>query len=155
MRNRKNEIIQFGLWMRNGIAFCTTWFLILFLAYNYMFNKQTISTNNLMKLVLWIVGGVFIFNLIFTRLIIKRWSFTGRLTCFMSAISLYECLGFYWFGFFEGKGTIVQWVMFIGIIFVLYIICIVIYKTYSKRQGEIYTQILREYQSKRIIQHEK
>lgn len=155
MQNRKDKVIQFGVWMRNGIAFCTTWFLILILAYNHIFNIQTISTKSLTKLVFWIVGGVFIFNLIFTRLIIKKWSFTGRLTCFMSVISLYECLGFYWFGFFEGKGTIVQWGAFIGIIFILYFICIAIYQKYSKRQGEIYTQVLREYQSKRSMQHEK
>lgn len=155
MQNRKDKVIQFVVWMRNGIAFSTAWFLILLLAYNHIFNIQTISTNTLTKLVIWIVGGVFIFNLIFTRLIIKKWSFTGRLTCFMSVISLYECLGFYWFGFFEGKGTIVQWVTFIGIIFVLYFICIAIYQKHSKKQGEIYTQVLREYQSKRSMRYEK
>lgn len=155
MQNRKDKVIQFGVWMRNGIAFSTAWFLILLLVYNHIFNIQTISTNILTKLVLWIVGGVFIFNLFFTRLIIKKWSFTGRLTCFMILISLYECLGFYWFGFFEGKGTIVQWGTFIGIIFVLYFICIAIYQKYSKKQGEIYTQVLREYQSKRSTWYEK
>ena len=36
MRNRKKDIIQFFVWMRNGIAFCTTWFLVLTLAYNYI-----------------------------------------------------------------------------------------------------------------------
>lgn len=155
MKNHKREIIQFSVWMRNGIAFCITWLLLLLLVYTHIFNIQTISTNILERLVFWIVSGVFIFNLIFTRLITKKWNFTGRLTCFMVLISLYECLGFYWLGFFEGKGSAVQWTTFIGIIFILYFICMAIYQKYSKKKGEIYTQVLREYQSKRSIQNEK
>lgn len=42
-----------------------------------------------------------------------------------------------------------QWSIFIGIIFVLYVICIVIYQQYSKRQGERYTQALEAYQQER------
>ena len=104
---------------------------------------------------LWIVGGVFIFNLLFTRFMIKKWSFTARLTCFMGAISLYECLGFYWFGFFEGKGSIIQWGTFVGIILALYFVCIMIYQRYSKSQGEIYTKKLHKYQAERSVQHGK
>lgn len=149
MRNFKSEVIRFAVWMRNGIAFCTTWFLILILAYNYIFNIQNISTNILIKVVLLVIGGVLIFNLIFTRIFIKKLNFTVRLTGFMCAISLYECLGFYWLGFFKGKGTAVQWLIFIGIILMLYFICAVLYQTYSKKQGEIYTRELRKYQRER------
>lgn len=155
MRRFNSEVIRFAVWTRNGIAFCTTWFIILILAYNYIFNIQTISTNSLVKVVLLIMGGVLIFNLSFTCLIIKRLNFTARLTCFMCVISLYECLGLYWLGIFEGKGTIVRWLVFIGIIFTLYFICIVLYQKYSKKQGEIYTKVLREYQMERSMQHEK
>ncbi|MFR1709504.1 MAG: hypothetical protein ACLSV2_11425 [Clostridium sp.] len=151
MQKRKKDIIQFWVWMRNGIAFCTSWLLILMLAYNYIFNIQIILTNTLIKLVLWIIGGVFIFNLFFTPLIIKRWSFTKRLTCFMSVFSLYEGVGFYQFGFFMGKDAAAQWLRFIGIVFVLYLICIAIYNRYSKKQGEIYTQALQEYQQQRSM----
>lgn len=154
MRIQKNELIRFGIWTRNGIAFCTTWFLILLLVYNRIFHISIIYTNSLIHFFLWIVGGVFIFNSIFTRLFIKKWSFTGRLTCFMSIISVYECLGFYWFGFFRESGTVIQWITFIGIVFVLYLICIILYQKYRKKRGEIYTRKLREYQSKRSAQHE-
>ena len=73
----------------------------------------------------------------------------------MCAISLYECLGFYWLGLFEGKGTAVQWLIFIGIILVLYFICVVLYQKYSKKQGEIYTEGLQKYQTERSMQHER
>lgn len=155
MQNFKSEVIRFAVWMRNGIAFCTTWFLFLILVYNYIFKIQNISTNHLMKLVLIIIGGVLIFNLCFTRIIIKKLTFVARLTCFMSAISLYECLGFYCLGFFKGKGTAVQWLIFIGIILILYFICAVLYQKYSKKQGKIYTKKLQKYQMKRSIQHER
>jgi len=80
---------------------------------------------------------------------IKNWTFTKRLTCFMVLLSLYECLNFYWMGFFSGIGTFIQWLVFIGIICVLYFICIAIYQRYSNKQGEIYTQALIKYQQQR------
>ncbi len=92
-----------------------------------------------------------IFNLLFTRILIRKWSFTKRLTIFMLSISAYECAGFYWLGFFRGKGTFLQWLVFVGIVCGLYFCCIVIYRHYSKRQGEIYTQALKKYQQQRGI----
>lgn len=155
MQKRKKDIVQFLVWLRNGTAFCTTWFLILLLVYSHFAGIRSISTDSLIKLVFWIMGGVFIFSLCFTRFFISRWSFTKRLTCFMGVISLYECLGFYSFGLFIGKGTISQWLLFIFIIFLLYLVSIMIYQGYSKKQGEIYTQALRQYQEKRGIEDGK
>lgn len=149
MQNRKKDIIQFLLWLRNGTAFCTAWFLVLLLAYSYCAGIRSIPTKGLIKLVLWITGGVFVFSLCFTRLLIRKWGFTKRLTCFMGIISLYECLGFYWLGFFRGKGTILQWFLFVVIVFFLYLASIAIYQRYSKKQGEIYTRALRQYQKER------
>lgn len=153
MRNFKSEAIRFIVWMRNGVAFCTTWFLVLALAYNYIFNIPSISTETLIKMELLILGGVLIFNLSFTRIIINKWNFMMRLTCFMCAISLYECFGFYRLGIFYDME--VQWLVFVGIILVLYFICAMLYQQYSKKQGEIYTKGLQEYQMKRSMQHEK
>lgn len=45
--------------------------------------------------------------------------------------------------------TFIQWLVFIGIICVLYFICIAIYQRYSNKQGEIYTQALIKYQQQR------
>ncbi len=155
MKNCKKDVIQFGIWMRNGTAFCIAWFLIIMLAYSHIFHYKTISTDSLTKMVFLMIGGVFIFCLVFTRLLIQRWSFMARLTCFMLFISLYECAGFYWLGFFAGKGTVIQWFTFVGIILSLYFICMAIYHRYSKKQGTIYTQALQKYQQERRIYHEK
>ncbi|MBQ1172190.1 MAG: hypothetical protein IIX48_06305 [Lachnospiraceae bacterium] len=155
MRNHKNDLIQFLEWMRNGIAFCTTWFLVLVLVFCHFSGIQSILTISLIKMVIWIIGGVFIFNLFFARLIIAKWGFVKRLSCFMVVISIYECLGFYWFDFFTGLGTAIQWFAFVGVILLLYLICIAIYQRYSRQQGEIYTQALQEYQQKRSMENGK
>ena len=155
MMNRKKDVIDFLEWMRNGVAFCTTWFLILVLAYCYLSGVQTVLTTSLIKMIVLIIGGVFIFNLLFTHLIIRKWSFVSRLSGFMIAISFYECVGFYWLGFFQGTGTAIQWFVFIGIVLFLYLICIAIFQIYSRRQGEIYSQALQQYQQKRSMENGK
>ena len=73
----------------------------------------------------------------------------------MIAISVYESLGFYWLDIFTTDRTITQWAVFVVIILALYLICIVIYRNYSKKQGEVYTQALQKYQEKRNREHEE
>lgn len=155
MYKNKKELLKFFVWMRNGTAFCTTWFLILTLIYYSIHNIPAISTNMLIKLILLSLGGVFVFNLFFTNLFIQKWSFIKRLTGFMMVISLYECICFYYLDFFKNKGSIKEWLIFIGIVLLLYFLCIVIYQQYSKKQGEIYTKSLQEYQEKRRMENGK
>lgn len=155
MQNHKKDFFHFMVWMRNGIAYTVSWFLILLLIYNKIWNHQAISTDALIKMVVWTVGAVFIFNLLFTRFIIKKWNFITRLTVFMISICLYEGAGFYWLRIFICKNAAFKWLVFIGIVFVLYLICIMIYQKYSKKQGEIYTEALQQYQQKRSIQNGK
>lgn len=155
MKNCKKELIRFGVWLRNGTAFCTTWFLILSLAYSHIRKQPEISVDSLTKMLVLTIGGVLIFNLFFTRLFIKRMDFTKRLTGFMLSIGVYECTGFYWIGLFKNSGTLIQWLIFIGIICALYFCCIGIYKRYSKKQGEIYTEALQKYQRQRNLKNEQ
>lgn len=150
----KRNIIQFLVFMRNGIAFCTTWFLIIWLIYCHIFNYDIISVSRLTKMLFLIVGGVFIFSVLFTQIVIKKWGFVKRLSCFMVLISIYECMGFYLIGFFKGTGDFIQWSIFIGIVCILYFICIAIYLQYSKRQGEIYTSALEQYKLQRRTENE-
>lgn len=147
MNNHRKETRQFLVWTRNGIAFCTSWFLILELIYNRIFCIDNIATDSLIKMVFFVVGGVVIFSAVFTRVIFKKWSFHRRLNCFMVLISIYECIIFYCAGL-KGRG-LVPWLLFVGIILVIYLLCIAIYHIYSKKQGELYTSALHEYQSKR------
>lgn len=155
MQNHKKDFFHFMVYMRNGIAYSVSWFLILLLIYNKLCNHQAISTDGLIKMVVLTIGAVFIFNLLFTRFIIKKWNFMTRLTIFMVSICLYEGAGFYWLRIFIRNGAVFKWLVFIGIVFVLYLICIMIYQKHSKKQGEIYTQALQQYQRKRSVQNGK
>lgn len=67
----------------------------------------------------------------------------------MALIALYEGMGFYQIGLFKDPGDFMQWSIFIGIVLVLYVICMAIYHQYSKRQGALYTQALETYKQER------
>lgn len=149
MQNHKKNFLHFMACMRNGISYTISWFLILLLIYNKLCNHQVVSTDGLIKMVVWTVGAVFIFNLLFTRFLIKKWNFMTRLTIFMVSICLYEGAGFYWLGIFIHQGSAFECLAFLGTVLVLYLICIMIYQKYSKKQGEIYTQALQQYQQER------
>lgn len=152
---RKKDLIQFLEWTRNGIAFCVTWLLILWLVFNSMANIESIPTKGLGQLIFFVAGGVVVFSLLFTRVLIRKWSFVARLSCFMVFISIYECIAFYHLGFWSGSGTVWMWGGFAGFILVLYFICIFIYNRYSKKRGTLYTEALQKYQEKRSREYEE
>ena len=155
MQKQKKDFIHFMVWMRNGIAFTVSWVLFLLLIYHKLCDHQTISTDGLIKIMVWTVGAVFLFNLLFTRFVIKKWNFMTRLTVFMVSISLYEGAGFYWMRGFIHKDATFNWLVFVGIVFALYLICILIYQRYSKKKGELYTKALQQYQKKSSMQNGK
>jgi len=147
---KKNLIIkQFLIWLRNGVCFCMTWFIILLLLFSKLFGYKAITMNTLGKLLLLTLVGVCLFNLFFIKGIIKKWSFTQRLTGFMLVFSILEALSFYWIGLFTRSGTLAQWLAFIGIVLVLYFMCIGINFIYGKRQEARYSSALKAYQASR------
>ena len=147
--NTKKELKTFFIWLRNGTCFAVTWFLILELIVRWISGADTISIVNLTKTIVWTVGGVFIFCAAFTRLFIRRFGFTARLTIFMSAITFYEILFFYNIGLFVDTSYLHQWLLFFAIILCLYFICLVIYGSYRKKKCELYTHALQKYQQER------
>ena len=147
--NTKKEIKTFFTWLRNGTCFLVTWFLILELIVRWTIGADTISIVNLTKTIVWTVGGVLIFCVAFTRLFIRRFGFTARLTFFMLAIMVYEILFFYNIGLFIDSGHVHQWLLFFAIILCLYFFCLVIYGSYRKKKCELYTHALQKYQQER------
>ena len=91
---RKQELKKFLIWMRNGISFAVTWFLILLLAGSYGLNIPQIAVTTLTKMVVLTAGGTLLFCICFTKLILVRWSFIKRLNfpCATQGITL--CLWF-------------------------------------------------------------
>ena len=147
--NTKKELKIFFIWLRNGTCFAVTWFLILELIVSWISGTDTISVVNLTKTIVWTLGGVLIFCVAFTRLFIRRFGFTARLTIFMLAITFYEILFFYSIGLFGDISYLHQWMLFFSIILCLYFICLVIYGSYRKKKCELYTHALQQYQQER------
>lgn len=155
MKNQKKEMVQFFIWLRNGSAFCVTWLLILLLLYSHLYQIESVPVSGLTKMVFWVIGAVFLFCVFFTRFLVKNWRFVTRLTGFMLLFGAYESAGFYWMGIFRTVGSVAQWLIFAGIIVVLYFLCIGIYQHFSKKQGVAYTQALQQYQVKRSVENGK
>ncbi len=152
--NNKTELTRFFTWLRNGICFTVTWFLILELITKSVAGVETLYVSRLIKTILWTSGGVLVFCIIFTNLIIKKLGFTARLTIFMTALTVYEVAYFYSIGIFTHAGCIYQWALFFLIILPLYFICLAIYMLYRKKKGELYTFALQKYQQERKTENE-
>ncbi len=165
MTQFKQYLPQFLTWLRNGFAFCTTWFLLLLLALGVLHGAETVTMQALVHLLLWCAGGSLLFCLIFTKLLLRSAGFTFRLTLFLLLAAGYQFLlpiyGPNPLRFLFGKqfpmqygGT--QWeyfvganfnaIVFVGIMAVLFLACMVIYHFYSKKKGTLYTEALRRYQ---------
>ena len=150
---RKQELKKFLIWMRNGISFAVTWFLILLLVGSYGLNIPQIAVTTLIKMVVLTAGGALLFCICFTKLILVRWSFIKRLSFFVVLLSAYQVVGFYWIGFFANSGSVLQWVIYAAIIIVLYFCCLLICYACYRKEGKAYTQALSEYQKRRKEHH--
>lgn len=149
MKKNKTEALKFMRWLRNGISICVTWFLLLMILCSILLREETIKVEILAKMIILTSGGVLLFCVFFTSLVIQKWSFNGRLMGFLLATAVYESVGFYWIGYFKEMGTFFQWCIFAAIVAVCYFITLGIYHYYSKSQGALYTDALHEYQNRR------
>ena len=94
MKNLKT----FFIWIRNGVAFCFTWLMVVILLRNTYLGIENISTTEIFKLLILACGGVILFTALFSETLIKGISFTAKLTGFMVLFSVYEqILAFFFF----------------------------------------------------------
>lgn len=147
--NIKKELKTFFSWLRNGTCFAITWFLILRIIASAALGIEAVSINSLINMVLWTSGGVLLFCLVFTSLVIKKTGFTGRLTIFMILFTVYEIGYFYYEGIFTGLSSVYEWLLFALLVISMYLICLAIYSIYRRKKGDLYTLALQKYQQER------
>lgn len=152
--NTKKELTKFFTWLRNGICFAVTWFLILDLISRSVAGAETIRVEYLVKLVLWTSGGVLIFCTMFTELLVKKLGFTARLSIFMGILTLYELAYFHSIGILTHLCSC-QLLLFLAIIIPSYLISLGIYFIFRKKKGELYTNSLHKYQQERKAVNEQ
>lgn len=146
----KDNVKKFLVWMRNGIAFSFTWLTLLVLMRNALFGIELISTIAVFQLLVFVTGGVFLFTVLFSGIWMRKSGFVTRLTVFMLLFSVYEGFCFYCFGLFGEQGSFLPWLLFTGIIVLLYFLCIGIFQVYSSKKGTEYTQALQRYQQEQL-----
>lgn len=145
----KQEIIKFLIWFRNGSAFCISWLLILSLIYFGFSNVAAIPIEFFIKLVILSMGGVLLFCVMFTKLLLRKCPFTLRLSIFFAGISVLEWNGLYWMGIFNRIATASECVFTASMLLGLYFVCVAIYSRYRKKTSMKYTDALLMYQKKR------
>ncbi len=147
--NTKKELATFFTWLRNGICFAFTWFVFLRLITSWVAGAEKISVIQLTDMLLWTSGGVLLFCIAFTKLIIRKAGFTARLTFFMALITVYEIGYFYYGGLFVNSGYAYEWIIFAVVVIAMYLVSLGIYQLYRRKKGELYTAALQKYQQER------
>lgn len=146
-----NNVKNFLNWIRNGTSFLVTWFVFLIIVFGYIFDIDSLKIETLFKIFILSFGAVFIFTLLFSKVIIKKINFSVRLTIFMVLIAIYQFVGFYWIGLFVDNVNIGQLVIFLSTILISYFISMGIYSVYSKKCSDVYTNALHKYQQQRKV----
>ena len=136
-------------YIRDGVAYSFTWFAILALILCLVTGKQDIGVDFLGKLLAFCVLAAIEFVVFFSNCFIISKGFIFRLNGFVAIFLPTEIAFLYFAGLFSGAGTVIQWEIFVGIIVVLYLICIILDKTICKKQGQEYTVQLDRYKKKR------
>ena len=138
---------RFFTWLRSGVCFTVTWFLFLILLLPDADGR--IERASLWYLFAGAVGGVLLFCLFFTRVMLRKWGFTARFSLFMGLLLGWQMV----FGGILLPDHVfalspMQWLGFAGIAVLLYGISMVIYAVYRQKKGALYTQALQAYQSR-------
>ena len=141
---RKADLKKAFILLRNGVALCFTWLVILIMLSGLLTGELAIKLTTLLSAFFISFVAVICFIVFFSDVFIRDKSFIFRLNFALIVFIPAEI-----FGFFEGKGSLSTWLIFAGIVLLLYSACIIIDKTIFKKKGEEYTFQLMKYQEER------
>ncbi|MGN0474890.1 MAG: hypothetical protein ACI4IJ_07370 [Acutalibacteraceae bacterium] len=140
-----NEIKKMLTWFRNSAAFIYAWLTLLLVIWANISGMKSLPTVLLGDLFIFSALAAAGFSAIFTKALIKKMGFVGRLNCMMIYFICIEIGFFYKIGLFVTQGSLIEWLVFFVIIIVLYAICLVIFGIYSRRKEREYTGLLTKY----------
>lgn len=131
--------------VRDAISYCFAWLIIVIMVVCLAGGTETISVLSIAKVLLFCVVTSVMFVGVFSSCLIKRMMFILRLSLFTALFLPAEIAFLYWVGIFEGKGNVMQWGLFVGIVVILYVSCLIIDITINRRLGKDYTSQLKKY----------
>lgn len=150
MTRIKNTLVA----IRNGLCFSFTWLVLLLMLLTTGSQSESISLSTLYKLLIFCIVVAVLFALLLTDNIIKNKSFMLRLTIFFICFVAAELGLFFSIGFFAGKGSSMQWLIFVGIVVVFYLASLIIDRVIFEKRGVDYTNKLNEYKRKRSFDND-
>ena len=139
------------IFIRNGLAFTYAWLVLCVAIVSLIFKNSSISVLFLLKLLALCAAAVICFTLCFLNPKMQKKGFIFSLTVFFAVFIPLEILMFYVMGIFTGAGSIAMWIIFGVIVVLSYIACLVTDFFLMKKRAGIYTQKLKEYNSKTAI----
>ena len=135
--------------IRDGVAYSFSWFVILVLIIGLLSGQPDIGVDFLGKLLGFCLLAAIEFAAFFSDCFIANKGFMLRLNGFVALFLPTEIAFLYITGILTGAGTVPEWAIFVGIIIVLYLICVILDKTILRKQGQEYTTQLDKYKEKR------
>lgn len=140
---------QLAIYLRNCVAFSFSWLVFLSLVYAWLTDSAEIPVSFLGNLFGFSMLASIEFTVLFSTVFIKKTGFIHRLRFFLLIFIPTELLFLYRTGIFSSTGTPMQWICFVGILLILYIVCHLIDSLIYKKQGIQVTNQLLQYQKAR------
>lgn len=138
---------NFLVGVRNMTASFFSWLVIVWMIYYVVSEKQNMEMNILWQLLFLSFSWAIIFTFFYSTNIAtwKKITPTKKFTLFMVVCTIIESFLIYAFGLF-GITTIVQWGIFVCVVFALYAISLGIFELYKRQVSREYAQLLQNYQ---------
>lgn len=137
------------LYFRNGTCFSFTWLVIIALVANLISGNDSLSSVFLLKTLLFCALASLLFSFIFSGVLFRKRLFIFKLSVFTVFFLPIEISYFYWIKLFGSTGDEIKWLIFVGVIVVLYLICLFIDRFIFAKKANEYTFMLNEYKQKR------
>ena len=137
--------------LRNKTAYFFSWLVIVWTIIYLLNGNHSIHVYVLLQLFALSFVGALLFYLFFTNKLLKKISFTKRLTYFIFSCALIESTLIFWFRLY-GIDKVKSWILFLLIVIILYILSLGIFYAYSRKAGKRYTDFLKIYQQNNGIE---
>lgn len=134
--------------LRDGVAYGFSWLVICVIAVLLISGKDTVAVDFLVKLFLLCFWGALCFTISFRNNLTQKRGFVFSLTCFYILFIPVEILMFYLMGIFQQSGSVGIWIIFAGIVVMLYIISLIIDRVIMQKRAALYTEKLAEYNNR-------
>ncbi|SEQ01776.1 hypothetical protein SAMN02910369_01054 [Lachnospiraceae bacterium NE2001] len=131
--------------LRDAVAFSFSWLTICVIIVSLLSGNKIVTVSFLTKLFLLCLWGSISFTLCFRNQRFAKKGFMFSLTAFYILFIPVEIVMFYLMGIFSQAGSPGLWMMFGGIVVIMYLVSAIIDKVIMRRRSELYTEKLTAY----------